>query len=70
LHDGGDHITLTLNGKQICDSKAMYGRRTTDVDGHVWMAMDNMTQCEDPIKVLKGDKIQIEAFYDLEKHPA
>jgi hypothetical protein len=34
------------------------------------MAMDGMSACEDPVQVVKGDKIQLEAFYDLEKHPA
>jgi len=29
-----------------------------------------MTQCTIPMKVKKGDKLQMTSFYDTEKHPA
>lgn len=36
----------------------------------MWATLSSMTACEKPIKVNKGDKIEIEAKYDLEAHPA
>lgn len=36
LHDGGDHISLKLNDKVVCDSKAVYTRDTrgSSASGH------------------------------------
>jgi hypothetical protein len=78
---------VKVNGKQICESKAVYGGagavmsgmgghphgKYTD-NGHdqspSWETIGEMTQCYGPIKVSKGDTIEIEASYDMEKHPA
>jgi hypothetical protein len=32
--------------------------------------LSGMTGCLKPIPVKKGDKMSVEAFYDVEKHPA
>jgi hypothetical protein len=72
LHDGGDSVTLYVNGKKACESKAKYGGpgsvRTTR-DGHKWETISSMGSCYEPIPVKKGDKVEIEANYDLDKHP-
>jgi len=34
-----------------------------------WEVITEMTQCTRPVAVKKGDKIQMESFYDGEKHP-
>jgi len=70
LHDGGNNIVMKLNGRTVCDSRAVYGQNTTGVDGKSWMALSNMTQCHEPIKVQRGDQMEVEAFFDLDKHPA
>jgi hypothetical protein len=66
---------MTINGKEVCNSKAVYssglrdhhGKNTTATGG--WLTMDYMTPCEEPIKVSKGDKLGLEANFDLEQHP-
>jgi hypothetical protein len=39
-------------------------------DGQTWETISNMAECYEPIKVVKGDSILLEANYDLERHPA
>jgi hypothetical protein len=68
LHDGGDHIILEVNGKTVCDSKAVYGPLVKE-NGMEWAVIEKMTQCTEPIKVSKGDKLHMRSFYDTEKHP-
>lgn len=72
LHDGGDRIVLKLNGKEVCDSQASYGgERGTLVaeDGTKWSTISDMTVCDKPIDVVKGDVMTITSVYDLTKHP-
>ncbi|KAF2671000.1 hypothetical protein BT63DRAFT_477559 [Microthyrium microscopicum] len=84
LHDGGDHIVLTVNGNVVCDSKAIYTkssgagggghhhkRDTLDAQApqEDWDVITEMTQCTKPIPVKKGDKLQMVSYYDGEKHP-
>ena len=72
LHDGGDSVALYVNGKKACESMAEYGGpgsvRTTK-DGRKWKTISAMGSCYEPVPVKKGDKVEIEASYDLEKHP-
>lgn len=42
----------------------------THIIGKVWEALSSMDDCNDPVKVKKGDQIQVEARYDFEAHPA
>lgn len=73
LHDGGLNVILKVNGKLACESKAIYGGEagtTTAVDGTKWETIGRMTKCRDPIPVKRGDKLVVEANYDLAQHPA
>jgi hypothetical protein len=68
LHDGGDHILLTLNGKTICDSHAIYGKEM-GADAQDWAVITKMEQCTQPVPVKKGDILQMNSFYDTQKYP-
>jgi Stress up-regulated Nod 19 len=70
LHDGGDRIELLLNGKVICDSHAVYGKRKTTDSGQAWEVITEMEQCPTPIRVKKGDLLSMKSYYDVVKHPA
>jgi hypothetical protein len=64
---------VKINGKEICTSTAEYGgpgasRKSSD--GTIWNTIREMTYCPSPLKVKKGDKLELEARYDLELHPA
>ena len=71
--DGGNNLIFRLNDKEVCNSVASYGgngKATVLPDGQKWETLSNMTHCPAPIKIQKGDRISLEAFYDLEKYPA
>jgi hypothetical protein len=99
LHDGGTHLTLTVDGKEICDSKATYaktngtgamggmggggmgamgGMKFLDLmkrdgphslDGEHISAMSPCSGKDMALKKLqKGQKWQITAHYDYDKH--
>jgi hypothetical protein len=59
MHDGGDRLVMHINGKLACNSTAHY---TNEI-------LTTMKECVEPIKVTRGDKIHLEAFFDHEKHP-
>jgi hypothetical protein len=69
LHDGGDRIELLLNGKVICDSHAVYGKRKFQ-NGQPWEVITEMEQCAMPVRVKKGDMLSMKSYYDVVKHPA
>jgi hypothetical protein len=90
--DGGNSVIAKVNGKPVCESKAVYGGTGATMGGGmggagghphgryteseldptpgVWETIGEMTQCYGPIKVSKGDTIEMEATYDMNKHPA
>jgi hypothetical protein len=71
--DGGVNIFLTINGKEVCDSKAEYGgegHTGKTPDGKDWETIRVTSTCREPIKVVKGDKLYMEAHYDLGLHPS
>ncbi|KAF2402560.1 hypothetical protein EJ06DRAFT_547834 [Trichodelitschia bisporula] len=73
LHDGGVNIVFKVNNKEICNSVATYGgpgHTSHTSDGKVWETIATTTLCDTPLKVTKGDKIYMEAHYDLEQHPS
>ncbi|KAF2401734.1 hypothetical protein EJ06DRAFT_357379 [Trichodelitschia bisporula] len=73
IHDGGTRVESFLNGKPVCDSKAIYGNPATAVHDHLGDNQEtvvSMTECSDIIPVKKGDAIKLVAHYDLNKHPA
>lgn len=66
-------MIVKLNGRNICNSEAVYGgpgHESTGPDGRVWETVSTMTECPPEIKVTKGDKLMIEAHYDTDTHPA
>jgi Stress up-regulated Nod 19 len=73
VHDGGVNIVLKINEKEVCDSKATYGgegHTAKTPDGKVWETIATTSTCLEPIKVAKGDKLYMEAHYDLDLHPS
>jgi len=72
LHDGGDKIVVTLNGKTVCNSRALYGGpgHETVEDGVTWKTIAQTTSCGEPIRVRKGDKLRFSASFDFDGHPA
>ena len=73
LVDGGDFINMTLNGKHVCTSTAVYGSADQTMkmsDGRTWETISDMTYCnKEAIRIKKGDVIKFSASYDNEKHP-
>jgi hypothetical protein len=72
MHDGGTGMVLKVNDKVVCDSKAEYGASGTfkAEDGKEFQALSGMKECNEPVSVKKGDKLSIEAYFDLNEHPA
>jgi hypothetical protein len=71
-------VVFRLNGDEICNSKAEYQAAAvgSSASGHGHPAgrsddgmLSGMTTCTKPVSVKKGDKMSVEAFYDVEKHP-
>jgi hypothetical protein len=60
-------MKILVNGKVVCESKAEYTGLSGDAQ---WDTIKGMTQCKTSVPVKKGDKLVIEAAYDLDKHPA
>ena len=72
LHDGGLNQTLLINGKSVCDSVAVYGEAggVLHQGEKTWATLTSMAECmSKPVKVSKGDVINLVSNYDLEKHP-
>ena len=66
-------MVLKINDKIVCNSKTTYGGpghvgKTSD--GKVWETIQKTSSCDDPVKVKKGDKVYMEANYDLDLHPS
>ena len=38
-------------------------------DGKKWESISAIRDCQEPIKVKKGDKLKLVAVYDMETHP-
>jgi len=73
LHDGGIDISIKINGREQCVSKAEYGGVGATRRGptnEVWTTIRTMTYCPGPVRVKKGDKVSLEAHYDISLHPA
>jgi hypothetical protein len=72
MHDGGSDLQMAIDGKVICDSKAIYGGpggTRMNEKGEVWETMSGVTECMGPLEVKKGQVVTLKADYDLEKHP-
>jgi hypothetical protein len=69
MHDGGESLSLLLNGKRACTSRAVYGTERKDEVGNRWTTLSEMTTCGTNIAVKKGDKLALEADFDEVAHP-
>ena len=72
MHDGGINVVLTLNGKVICNSRAIYGgseSETVGPGGKQWETIREMTQCTDAVPVKAGDVVRMSSVYDTGLHP-
>ena len=73
MHDGGSNVETKVNGKTVCNSRALYGgdgKVGKTSDGKNWETIGDMVTCPDGVVVKKGDKISLNANYDLIAHPA
>jgi Stress up-regulated Nod 19 len=72
LHDGGVDMEVKINGKEVCRSKAEYGGvgHEITIGGEIVKTISGMTRCSNAIEVAKGDKLSIQANFDLEAHPS
>ena len=59
MHDGGEKMILSVNGKTVCESVAEYKKT----------ALWTMSACGRPIDVKRGDWITLTSIYDVTKHP-
>ena len=67
-------MKMKINDKEVCISKAEYIKlppnpRTLENIPKPGGGIVKMTECNTPRKILKGDKIELEMYYDFEKHP-
>jgi hypothetical protein len=66
-------MSLTLNGIEVCNTTAVYGglgHEQTQSNGEVLKGIAKTIGCVDPLRVHKGDKMQMFAHFDFEQHPA
>jgi hypothetical protein len=68
LHDGAVSVKLFVNDKEVCESKAVYGKATNAPDGQQWQTINGYTPCDTAIPIKKGDKAYITSVYDLTKY--
>jgi len=81
LHDGGVNLLIKINGQVVCDSLAIYQNEAVGTNagshgnadpmgtpGGMSNMISDMVTCWEPREVTKGDKLYLEANYDLDKH--
>jgi Stress up-regulated Nod 19 len=64
-HDGGTKMIMMVNGKEVCESKAVYGKAAANNDE----AVVDMTLCDKSVPLKRGDELTLKAEYDLKSHP-
>ena len=65
-------MVATINGKDACTSRLVYGgpgHEQVQPNGEVWKTIGTTIGCKDPIRVNKGDKLQLHAYFDFNEHP-
>jgi hypothetical protein len=65
-------MVVKINGKEVCTSSLIYGgegHEQVQPNGEVWKTIGKTIPCTDAIAVKKGDKMNMEAFFDFEEHP-
>jgi hypothetical protein len=72
MHDGGVNAILKVNDVEMCNSRALYGGEghTTTLGSKTWETIRETTPCTSTIRVQKGDRIYMQANYDVELHPS
>jgi len=65
MHDGGTAMILKINGKVMCESKAVYGKGG-DIAGEKILYM---SFCGQNFPLKKGDVVTMTSVYDLKTHP-
>jgi hypothetical protein len=79
MHDGGDHLTIDISGKMVCDSIATYGGSPEYVEKHAMGHKDSATKhissmsvCMGPTlnqkQLKRGQVWTLKAFYDYDKN--
>jgi hypothetical protein len=68
IHDGGTKVEVFLNGKNICQSRAVYGEQKASGTGQSWQTIVDYTPCNDAVAIKKGDQIYVTSEYDLTKY--
>jgi hypothetical protein len=68
-------MVFKVNGEVVCNSEAQYNAAKVGLEagshgGEMGGMISNMSDCVKGMGVKKGDKIDIEAYYDMEKHPS
>jgi hypothetical protein len=69
MHDGGVSVETIVNGKPVCESKAVYGTKLKMDNGKEWTTISKMTDCQEPFSVKNGDMIQMRVAFDEVNHP-
>jgi hypothetical protein len=65
-------MVVKVNGNEVCTSSLVYGgpgHEQVQPNGEVWKTIGSTIGCLDPIRVNKGDKLNMEAFFDFDEHP-
>jgi hypothetical protein len=68
IHDGGTKVEVILNGKRVCESRAIYGEQKKTQTGQSWQTIIDYTPCNDAVPIKKGDKVMVTSEYDLTKY--
>jgi hypothetical protein len=79
MHDGGINIQMLQNGKEVCNSKMVYGakpeyveKKGASMEGENMSGMTHISEqglCANFGDLAAGDSLQIIANYDSSKHP-
>lgn len=65
MHDGGTAMVMLINDKEVCESKAVYGKGGSNNEETIV----RMIECAPGLKVKKGDTLTLKTIYDLKTHP-
>ena len=57
-------MSLQINGKDVCVSKAEYTKIDANYD-----TIFKMSECPENIPIKKGDILTLKSVYDLKRHP-
>jgi hypothetical protein len=62
-------VSFSVNKKLVCTSTAKYSESSSQGSaGQKWQTIAGYTPCQTEIKLEQGDKLTMEAVYDLTKY--